>query len=141
VKNLNYLFFIVMLFSFLMMNSNTFAQAEPVMYFCDRYDDYDGEIGIKDRFYKGPITVMVKCDVALNLTDATIQYDRYNFRSGKFEYYKSFDFDVSSDMKYIFFAPTSGNSMEFDDAGFYRVFLLDPDGNTVASALIEIISY
>jgi hypothetical protein len=31
--------------------------------------------------------------------------------------------------------------MEFDDAGFYRVFLLDPDGNTVASALIEIISY
>ena len=141
MKNLNYLFFIVMLFSFLMMNSNTFAQAEPVMYFCDRYDDYDGEIGIKDRFYKGPITVMVKCDVALNLTDATIQYDRYNFRSGKFEYYKSFDFDVSSDMKYIFFAPTSGNSMEFDDAGFYRVFLLDPDGNTVASALIEIISY
>jgi hypothetical protein len=141
VKNLNYLFFIVMLFSFLMMNSNTFAQAEPVMYFCDRYDDYDGEIGIKDRFYKGPITVMVKCDVALNLTDATIQYDRYNFRSGKFEYYKSFDFDVSSDMKYIFFAPTSGNSMEFDDAGFYRVFLLDPDGDTVASALIEIISY
>jgi len=141
MKTLNCLFLFTMFISFFAMYSNTFAQAEPVMYFCDRYDEYDGEIGIKDRFYKGPITVMVKCDNTLNLTDATIQYDRYNFRSGKFEYYKSFDFDISSDMKYIFFAPTSGNSMEFDDAGFYRVFLLDPDGNTITSALIEIISY
>jgi len=140
MKNFQYLFLFLMFYLFISTNSNTFAQVEPAMYFCDRYDDYDGEIGVKDRFYKGPITVMVKCDYALNLTNAKIQYDRYNFRSGKFEYYKSFDFDVSSDMKYIFFAPTSGNSMEFDDAGFYRVFLLDEDGNTVASALIEIIS-
>jgi len=140
MKNFQYLFLFLMFYLFISTNSNTFAQVEPAMYFCDRYDDYDGEIGVKDRFYKGPITVMVKCDYALNLANAKIQYDRYNFRSGKFEYYKSFDFDVSSDMKYIFFAPTSGNSMEFDDAGFYRVFLLDEDGNTVASALIEIIS-
>jgi len=123
------------------VNTAVFAQVEPVMYFCDRYDEYDGEIGVKDRFYKGPITVMVKCDYALNLNDVTIQYDRYNFRSGKFEFYKSFEFDIDSDMKYIYFAPTSGNSMEFDDAGFYRVFLLDSNGDTIASALIEIISY
>ena len=127
--------------SFLTLNSKTFAQVEPAMYFCDRYDEYDGEIGVKDRFYRGPITVMVKCDYALNLTDSKIQYDRYNFRSGKFEYYKSFDFDVSADMKYIYFSPTSGNSMEFDDTGFYRVFLLDHDGKTVASSLVEIINY
>lgn len=141
MKNLNYLFLVILFLAFLLPFSRAHAQVEPAMYFCDRYDDYDGEIGVKDRFYKGPITVMVKCDYALNLTDAKIQYDRYNFRSGKFEYYKSFDFDVSSDMKYIFFAPTTGNSMEFDDAGFYRVFLLDSNGSTVASAFIEIISY
>ena len=54
-----------------------------------------------------------ECDYELNLTQAKIQYDRYNFRSGKFEYYKSFDFDVTRDMKYIYFSSTSGNSMEF----------------------------
>lgn len=121
------------------MHSTSFAQAEPAMYFCDRYDDYDGEIGVKDRFYEGPITVMVKCDNALNLTNVSIQYDRYSFRSGKFEYYKSFDFNITSDMSYIFFGPTSGNDMKFNDAGFYRVFLLDENDKTVASALVEII--
>ena len=141
MKNLSYLFLFTMFLAVFVMHTNIHAQAEPAMYFCDRYDDYDGEIGIKDRFYTGPITVMVKCDNPLNLTDVTIQYDRYNFRSQKFEFYKSFDFDIDSDMKYIFFAPTSGNDMKFDDAGFYRVFLLDHDGSTVASALIEIIKY
>ncbi len=141
MKNLIYLILVTMFLSFLLPFSRTHAQVEPTMYFCDRYDEYDGEIGVKDRFYTGPITVMVKCDYALNLSDTKIQYDRYNFRSGKFEYYKSFDFDVSADMKYIYFSPTSGNSMEFDDAGFYRVFLLDHDGKTVASSLVEIINY
>ena len=67
------------------------------------------------------------------------KYDRYNFRSGKYDFYRSFEFDIERDMNYIFFSPTSGNDMRFDDSGFYRVFLLDEDGKTVASALIEII--
>jgi hypothetical protein len=121
------------------MYSNSFAQSEPVMYFCERYDDSDGEVGVSDRFTTGYITVMVKCDYALKLEDVTIQYDKYDFRTGKFEYYKKFDFTVDRDMKYIFFERNDDSDLEFEDPGFYRVFLLDEDGKTVASAVIEII--
>jgi hypothetical protein len=139
MKNLNYLFFVTLLFSFLSINSSVFAQEEPVLYFCERYDDYYGEIGVSDRFTTGYITVMVKSENALGLDDVTIQYDKYNFRTGKFEYYKSFDFAVDRDMKYIFFERNDDSDMKFEDPGFYRVFLLDENGGTVTSSLIEII--
>jgi hypothetical protein len=121
------------------MHSNTFAQSEPVMYFCERYDSDDGEVGVSDRFTTGYITVMVKCDYELRLEDVTVQYDKYDFRTGKFEYYKKFDFAVDRDMKYIFFERNDESDLEFEDPGFYRVFLLDEDGKTIASAVIEII--
>jgi len=130
---------VLLFFSLFVTNSRTFAQSEPVLYFCERYDDDDGEIGVSDRFTTGYITVMVKCDYALKLKDVSIQYDKYNFRTGEFEYYKKFDFSVDKDMKYIFFERNDSSDMEFEDPGFYRVFLLDEDGKTVASALVEII--
>jgi len=133
------LFLFTLLFSLTMVNVNTFAQSEPVLYFCERYDDDDGEVGVSDRFTTGYITVMVKCDYELRLEDVSIQYDKYEFRTGKFEYYKKFDFSVDRDMKYIFFERNDSSDMEFEDPGFYRVFLLDEDGKTVASALVEII--
>lgn len=121
------------------MYSSTFAQSEPVMYFCEKYDDYDGEIGVSDRFTTGYITVMVKSDSELRLKDVAIQYDKYNERNGKFEYYKKFYFTITRDMKYVFFARNDESDMEFEEPGFYRVFLLDEDDKTVTSALIEII--
>jgi hypothetical protein len=139
MKNLNYLLFFTIALAFFAMNTAVLAQAEPVLYFCERYDDYDGEIGVADRFTTGYITVMVKADDPLRLSDVSIQYDKYNFRTGKFEYYKNFDFSVDRDMKYIFFARNDESDMEFEDPGFYRVFLLDDNDRTVASALIEII--
>jgi len=139
MKNLTCLFLFTLLFSLTMVNVNTFAQSEPVLYFCERYDDDDGEVGVSDRFTTGYITVMVKCDYELRLEDVSIQYDKYEFRTGKFEYYKKFDFSVDRDMKYIFFERNDSSDMEFEDPGFYRVFLLDEDGKTVASALVEII--
>ena len=139
MKPFNCLFLFTMFISFFAMYSNTFAQSEPVLYFCERYDDNDGEIGVSDRFTTGYITVMVKCDYALRLDDVTVQYDKYDFRTGKFVYYKKFDFTVDRDMKYIFFERNDSSDMEFEDPGFYRVFLLDEDGKTVASALVEII--
>ena len=81
----------------------------------------------------------VKGDDALRLKDVAIQYDKYNFRTGKFEYYEKFYFTVDRDMNYIFFARNDESDMEFNDPGFYRVFLLDEDDKTVASSLIEII--
>jgi len=139
MKKLNYLFLLTMSLTFMAMYSSTFAQSEPVMYFCERYDDYDGEIGVSDRFTTGYITVMVKSDSELRLKDVAIQYDKYNERNGKFEYYKKFYFTISRDMKYVFFARNDESDMEFDEPGFYRVFLLDEDDKTVTSALIEII--
>ena len=139
MKKLNYLFLFTMMLTFFAMYSNIFAQSEPVMYFCERYDSDDGEIGVSDRFTTGYITVMVKCDYALRLEDVSIQYDQYDFRTGKFEYYKKFDFTVDRDMKYIFFERNDESDMEFEDPGFYRVFLLDEDGKTIASSVVEII--
>lgn len=139
MKKLSFLLLFSAFLSIIIFSSNTFAQAEPVMYFCERYDDYDGEIGVSDRFTTGYITVMVKADNPLRLKDVAIQYDKYNFRNGKFEYYKKFYFTITRDMKYVFFARNDESDMEFEEPGFYRVFLLDEDDKTVASALIEII--
>ena len=139
MKNFFYLFIFTLLLSVTVVNVSTFAQSEPVLYFCERYDNDDGEVGVSDRFTTGYITVMVKCDYELRLDDVSIQYDKYNERSGDFEYYKKFDFSVDRDMKYIFFERNDDSDMEFEDPGFYRVFLLDEDGKTVASALVEII--
>jgi hypothetical protein len=121
------------------INTNVQAQSEPVLYFCERYDDQDGEIGVADRFTTGYLTVMVKCDYALDLEEVHIQFDKYNFRTGKFEYYKKYTYTVERDMSYIYFSKNEDSDMKFEEPGFYRVFLLDKRNKTVASALIEII--
>lgn len=117
----------------LALTSNLQAQNGPVLYFCEKYGS-NGEVSISDRFYTGPVTVMVKCDYALGLTDCAIQIDKYNGYA--FDYYKKVDFDVSSDMKYIYF---ESNDLRVDSPGIYRVFLLDKSRNTIASSLIEFI--
>lgn len=139
MKIFNGLLLFTIFLAFFATSPRTFAQAEPVMYFCEKYDSDLGEVGVSDRFTKGYVTVMVKADNALRLKDVTIQYDMYNFRTGKFEYYKKFNFTIDRDMKYVFFSRNDTSDMEFNDPGFYRVFLLDENDKTVASALIEII--
>ena len=139
MKKINYMLLFTLFLVFFATNSATFAQAEPVLYFCEKYDSYDGEIGVSDRFTKGYVTVMVKADDPLQLRDVAIQYDKYNFRTGKFDYYKKFYFTIDRDMNYVFFSRNDESDMEFNDPGFYRVFLLDEDDRTVASAIIEII--
>ena len=135
----SHLFFVfTLLFIFIGMNLTVLAQNEPVMYFCEKYGR-NGEEGVSDRFTTGYITVMVKCDYALNLDNVSIQYDKYNFRTGEFEYYKNFSFTIQPDMKYVYFARNDESDMEFEDPGFYRVFLLDDRDKTVTSSLIEII--
>jgi hypothetical protein len=129
----------VLLFAGLGIKVELLAQSQPVLYFCERYDKNKGEIGVADRFTKGYLTVMVKCDHALGLKDVHVQFDKYNFRTGEFDYYKKFDYTIDKDMSYVFFAKNSDSDLKFEEAGFYRVFLLDEDDNTVASALIEII--
>ncbi|QQS35646.1 MAG: hypothetical protein IPM56_15585 [Ignavibacteriales bacterium] len=131
-------FALSLLYILIGFNQNLFAQNEPVLYFCEKYGN-NGEVGVSDRFTTGYLTVMVKCDDALDLDDVSIQFDKYNARSKKFEYYKKFHYNVEPDMNYIYFSKNDESDMKFEEPGFYRVFLLDDRDKTVASALIEII--
>ncbi len=128
----------VLLFAVFATRNEIIAQSEPVLYFCEHYDKDKGEVGVSDIFSKGYLSVVVKCDHALGLEDVHVQFDKYNFRTGKFDFYKKFDYAVSKDMSYIVFSKNEVSDMKFDEAGFYRVFLLDNDDKTVASSLIEI---
>jgi hypothetical protein len=134
----SYVLFTFLFLLLLSANKNLFAQSEPVLYFCEKYGD-NGEVGIADRFTTGYLTVMVKCNYALQLTHCSIQFDKYNDRTKEFDYYKKFSYTVEPDMKYIFFAKNDDSDLKFEEPGFYRVFLLDDNDKTVASALIEII--
>lgn len=120
--------------------TKTFAQNEPILYFCEKYDSKRGEIGVSDRFTTGYLTVMVKSDNALDLEDVHIQFDKLNERNKKFEFYKKFDYVIDPEMSYVFFAKNSDSDLKFEEPGLYRVFLLDDRDKTVASALIEIVS-
>lgn len=126
---------IVFVFAF---KANSYAQQYPVLYFCEKYGT-NGEVGVSDRFTTGYLTVMVKADGPLGLRDCSIQMDKYNCSTGKFSYYKKFDYAVEPDMKYVFFEKNDVSDMSFEDVGIYRVFLLDHNDRTVASGLVEII--
>jgi hypothetical protein len=136
-------FFLLSLTLFLIILSGSLfsvmAQNEPILYFCEKYDSRNGEVGVSDRFTTGHLTVMAKCDNELKLSDVSIQFDKYNFKNGKFEFYKNFNFSIEPDMKYVYFSKNDESDMSFDDPGIYRVFLLDDADRTVTSALIEII--
>ncbi|MDD5360895.1 MAG: hypothetical protein PHN88_02090 [Ignavibacteria bacterium] len=138
MKKLYVIFTIFALFAIFGLTSNVHAQNGPVLYFCESYGT-DGEVGISDRFTTGFLTVMVKCDYALGLSNVSIQYDKMNVGTGKFEYYKKFEFKIDPTMKYIYFAKTKTADMSFDAPGIYRVYLLDDAGKTVTSSLIEVI--
>ncbi|NWF91046.1 MAG: hypothetical protein HXY50_16490 [Ignavibacteriaceae bacterium] len=131
-------FFVFFIFVFLGLKMEVFAQEFPVMYFCEKYGK-NGEVGISDRFTVGYITVVVKSDYKLNLRSVHIQFDKYDCRKDKFEFYKKFDYTLEPDMKYVYFSKNDESDMSFDEPGFYRVFLLDDADETVASAIVEII--
>jgi hypothetical protein len=137
MKKLTLLFALVMLFSLIGLKTTVYAQNGPVLYFCEKYSSA-GEESISDRFTTGYLTVMVKCDYALGLSDVSIQMDKYNCSTGKFDYYAKTSFSVTEDMKYIYFEGTT-EKINFKATGIYRVYLLDGAGKTVTSSLIEII--
>lgn len=139
MKNSRTLFSLLFLLLFFGLRAEIFAQESPVMYFCERYGS-SGEAGISDRFTTGYLTVVVKSDYKMRLTDVHIEFDKYNFSTGKFEYYKKFAYTLEPDMNYVYFSQTDDNDMSFDEPGFYRVFLLNDEDRSVASAIVEIIS-
>jgi hypothetical protein len=120
-------------------SKSSFAQAGPVMYFCESYDADRGEIGISNRFTKGYLTVVVKSDYSLNAKNVSVELDKWNDAYKNFKFYKKFNFTIDPDSKYVYFSKNDESDMSFDDPGFYRVFLLNSSGESIASALVEII--
>jgi hypothetical protein len=110
------------------------------MYFCERYDSKLGEVGISDRFTVGYLTIMVKCDKPMNLNNVFIEFDKFDSTTNKFEFTKKFSYIISPEQSYVYFTRNEENDLRFEEPGIYRVFLLDDQGETVTSALIEIVS-
>jgi hypothetical protein len=126
--------FVIIVFCVFVLTGIMAAQSCDLLYFCESYGD-DGEIGAGDRFYSGNLTVVVLLEAPIYYTKIFIQLDKYNPREGDFEYHYDYEFDVDSDMDYIYF-----DDINFSESGFYRVFLLDPNKNTITSAIVEIIN-
>jgi len=125
---------------FLLLFSNITVQAqnEPVLYLCVEYGD-DGEESISDVFTTGYLTVVVKCDYKLGLEDVHIQFDKYNAKKDKWEFYKKFDYTIDPSHKYVYFARNDDSDMSFDETGFFRVYLLDDNDKVIASTIVKII--
>jgi len=138
MKNSRFLSTLLFLILFIGLRTEVFAQESPVMYFCEKYGK-NGEVGISDRFTVGFLTVVVKSEYKMKLTDVHVQFDKYNYKQDKFEFYKKFAYTLEPDMKYVYFSKNDESDMSFDEPGFYRVFLLDDNDETVASAIVEII--
>jgi len=109
------------------------AQNGPVMYFCEKYEN--GEIGIGDKFTEGKLTVIVRCDYAIGIKDATLLVHKYNNASYEFSYYKEFPFTVAPDLKTVIF---QDDKLEFTESGIFMVYLVDSGRNSLASAIVYI---
>ena len=131
--------FFIFLFLFFSVASISKAQNSPVMYFCERYDPEKGEININDRFHKGNITVMIKCDYEIGLKSVHIEFDKLDSAGYIFKFYKEFNFTINPSMKYVYFSQNDESDMSLNEPGFYRVLLLDDKDNIAASAMVQII--
>lgn len=129
----------IFLFLFVSAASTSKAQNNPVMYFCKKYDADKGEINISDRFCKGDITVMIKCDNEIGLKKVHIQFDEWDPAVHSFWLYKKFNFTVNPSMKYVYFSKNDESDMSFDEPGFFRVLLLNDNDSTAASAIVQIV--
>ncbi|MFH0735557.1 MAG: hypothetical protein V1773_11780 [bacterium] len=130
MKKLFVLFFFFSMF--FAANIKVQAQSCDILYFCVKYDD--GEKDCSDRFYAGTLTVMAKLANPVYYEKVFVQMDKFEPRTGEFKYYNDYEFTTDPDMTYIFFP-----GVEFKDRGFYRVFLLNPNKDTITSAIVEII--
>ena len=139
MKMVKFSLFITLILVITGFKSSSIAQSKPVLYFCENYTA-DGEVGISDIFTTGYITIMIKCDYPLGLTDCNIEYDKLNLSTNQFSLYKKFDFVVKPELSYIFFSRTDNSDLSFDEPGIYRVLLRDNYNERIASSLIQIVN-
>lgn len=127
---------IIFIFSFIFLvisSKSLFAQAEDILYLCESYSN-GKEVGISDRFTTGKLSVMVRLVNPIYYKSVSIVLNKYNCATKKFEYFSDQQFEVEPDWTVIHF-----DNIEFPSPGFFRVFLLDSNNNTIVSNLVEII--
>lgn len=100
------------------------------LYFCERYDPVDGEINEAEKFTTGTLTVMVKLEKPIGVTDVDINVT--DKKTGNVV--ETFPFTVTTDMDYIYF-----DGVKFEESGEYKVSCLKRDGSVIVSGEIEII--
>ena len=130
MKQLMFLFLFLLTFTAVLSQQHQYGD---VLYFAESYDAY-GEHGVSNRFYTGPVTVMVRLAAPIYYNKVMIQLDKFNPRTNEFSYFSRQEFSVNSKDTYICF-----RDILFTEAGFYRVFLLSPDKNTITSGVVEIV--
>ena len=131
MKKYQIIFFLLFLFLLGAFFDTIYAQSSPIMYFCEKYSDKYGEIGISNKFTVGALTMVIKSEVPLPVGKLQVQYDKYNPSSSSFDYCSKNDIKSVNAKKYF--------DIAFNEPGIYRVFLLNSANKTIASALIEII--
>lgn len=125
------LLFILVLIPFTASNS---PRQQGRMIFCEHYNPNSGAVGIGTMFSRGNISVIVELSSQIYYNKIFLQLDLYNPRSGQYEYYYSYEFNVDPSYTYIYF-----NNIYFGLGGHYRVFLLDPNRNVITNGLVEIL--
>lgn len=131
------LFLFLALVIFLGLNINANAQSVSLIV-CERYGTYGPE-GVGDSFTPGYLTVVAYGTSAMYYGQVYIQYDKLD-ANGQYYLYKKFAFDFPNGYKTVYFSRTGNNDMEFNHTGYYRVFLLDKYGNSIAYTTVSIVN-
>ena len=112
------------------------------LYFCERYDQEEGEIGVSDKFSPGYLTVMVDLRPSkkkIGMSEVKIKLTKIKDADGKpisEKDIRTVPFTVQSSFDYIFFE--NKKDLKFTSPGTYRATLLDKKGNYLVSGEVEV---
>jgi hypothetical protein len=119
------------------ITANINAQSVSLI-ICEKYGTYGPE-GVGTVFTPGYLTVVAYGSSEMYYDEISIQYDKKG-TDGQYYFYKKFTFDFPDGYKTVYFSKTGNNNMEFNHTGYYRVFLLDKYGNTIAHTTVSIVN-
>ena len=132
-----FLFFALLLF--VGMNTNINAQGEITLIVCEQYEMERGPIGAGSVFTPGYVTIVALATSPMYFEKVYVQYDKMN-KGGTYDFYKRFPFMFPDGNSIVYFSRVKTNDMEFNDIGFYTVFLLDRNENVIASTFVQIVN-
>ncbi len=112
------------------------------LYFCERYDPVDGEIGVSKKFSMGSLTVMVDLrpsEKEIGMTNVFIKLTKIKDAEGNRiteKTIKTIPFTIQSKFDYIYFE--NKKDLKFSSPGTYKVTLMGKNGDFLISGEVEI---